>query len=686
MPAHHFTPGVPGQNRTFMIPIRRRLAPRFLLLLILASVLNQPATGIRAEAIAGAFASPLFESLWLQTDGPVAAGIEQRSWLWGPGPGSTKTEPFMSGDRRNRIVQYFDKARMEVNEAVTDVRSPWRVTTGLLVSEMVEGRAQTGDNRFAPLAPAPQSVAGDPGVPQNPRYVDFKPAIAGKAPDRSGQPVTAGLPGHMPPAMPPATNVRVGLFVPETSRNIPDVLLDYLTSIERKYSASSPAGAEPVSWVYLMGFPITEAYWFDLRIDGKTYPALVQLYQRRVLTYVPALSEGWRVQMGNVGQHYFDWRYNKAGAAPGGTGVGPSLAPLLPAEGGFVGIQDGSFTYRGQKIKLKGTNYWLSQAPFVGTWSEWNGPRVQMELEKARQLGVNAVRVGIPYDHRDSFDVVWGDDREKLVVSPWIKNQMTQFLQIAAGYDMKVIFVLFEWYDRYPERGSRDERSNIAYINGIVGAFANDDRVLAWDLHNEPDNYEEWRGGGADGIIEWLGRMAGNVRQLDRRHPITVGVGKYESLWHEGPGGLRMLDYVDFASFHTYDAGTLTAQIAAIKGWTKKPILLEEMGWPTALGGEPPRPNATFDEPTQSFLYESMLRDAGGHDIAGVMQWTLWDYWGGKTHLIPGHERHFGLVREDGTFKPAAAVFKDRYSAVPLPSDTRTEVPLDTSDVPNVRR
>jgi hypothetical protein len=64
----------------------------------------------------------------------------------------------------------------------------------------------------------------------------------------------------------------------------------------------------------------------------------------------------------------------------------------------------------------------------------------------------------------------------------------------------------------------------------------------------------------------------------------------------------------------------------------------------------------------------------------------LWDYWGGQTHLIPGHERHFGLVRQDGSFKPAAAVFKDLYTAQPLPSETRTDVPLDTSDVPNVRR
>ena len=40
---------------------------------------------------------------------------------------------------------------------------------------------------------------------------------------------------------------------------------------------------------------------------------LVQLYERRVLTYVPDAPEGFKVQMGNIGQHYYDWRYKGAG-------------------------------------------------------------------------------------------------------------------------------------------------------------------------------------------------------------------------------------------------------------------------------------------------------------------------------------------------------------------------------------
>ncbi len=37
---------------------------------------------------------------------------------------------------------------------------------------------------------------------------------------------------------------------------------------------------------------------------------LIQAYQRRILTYVPDALASFKVQMGNVGQHYYTWRYN----------------------------------------------------------------------------------------------------------------------------------------------------------------------------------------------------------------------------------------------------------------------------------------------------------------------------------------------------------------------------------------
>ncbi|MEO8284930.1 MAG: cellulase family glycosylhydrolase [Chloroflexota bacterium] len=668
---------------------RRILLVCFFLLVTALTNIAPSGMPVRAQKSApNQFASSDFEAVWQRADGPIANGQVNRSWLWGPAPGLSLNETFAGATSGKRLVQYFDKARMELNPAVTDPTSQWRVSTGLLVSEMVEGKIQAGTNQFTQTVPSAHTVAGDDGASGNPRYADFRDRVSTKAADKTGADVTDSmvLRGGSQPAI--AGGVKYATYIPETGHNIPDVFWRYMGSNGTVLDAN---GATQTSllfdWLYVMGYPIAEPVWVSLTIDGKQTPTLIQLFQRRVLTYVPSYKEGWQVQMGNVGQHYYDWRYNTS-VAPAPAIMPPAvstLPALQPATGGFVGISGDSFTYAGTEVKLKGTNYWLSQAPFVGTWSEWNGPRALQELEKAHQLGINTIRIGIPYDHRDTRDVVWGNTDEMVKVGPWIKNQMTQLLQIASGYGMKVIFVLFEWYDKYPDKGSREERTNIAYLEGIVGTFANDDRVLAWDLHNEPDFYEEWQGGKQEQVINWLQRMAGAVRFLDNRHPITVGVGNYESLWTATANGTFIMSFVDFAAFHSYDAGNLSRQIKEIKARTDKPILLEEMGWPTGLGSEAPRENAVFDESTQSFLYKSMLGDSKQADIAGVVQWTLWDYWGGSTNLVPGHERYFGLVRPDGSFKPAASIFQSDYKARDLPSDTITSVPLDTSDKPNIR-
>jgi dipeptidyl aminopeptidase/acylaminoacyl peptidase len=62
-----------------------------------------------------------------------------------------------------------------------------------------------------------------------------------------------------------------------------------------------------------MGLPITDAYWTRAKIGPDERDVLVQLYERRVLTYVPDNPAGYKVEMGNVGQHYFQWRYPHLG-------------------------------------------------------------------------------------------------------------------------------------------------------------------------------------------------------------------------------------------------------------------------------------------------------------------------------------------------------------------------------------
>ncbi|HUG14673.1 MAG TPA: ScyD/ScyE family protein, partial [Thermomicrobiales bacterium] len=58
---------------------------------------------------------------------------------------------------------------------------------------------------------------------------------------------------------------------------------------------------------YAVGYPITEAYWAEVRVGGTTKWVLIQCFERRCLTYTPDNSAGWQVEAGNVGQHYYRW-------------------------------------------------------------------------------------------------------------------------------------------------------------------------------------------------------------------------------------------------------------------------------------------------------------------------------------------------------------------------------------------
>src|SRR5437588_10799751 len=72
--------------------------------------------GLPAQAQqSGSFASPSFQRVWSRTDSLVAQGRVARSWIWGPAPGKSLTEPFKESPAGQRLVQYFDKARMEIN-------------------------------------------------------------------------------------------------------------------------------------------------------------------------------------------------------------------------------------------------------------------------------------------------------------------------------------------------------------------------------------------------------------------------------------------------------------------------------------------------------------------------------------------------------------------------------------------
>lgn len=201
----------------------------------------------------------------------------------------------------------------------------------------------------------------------------------------------------------------------------------------------------------------------------------------------------------------------------------------------------------------------------------WDPETIDKELGWAGEIGMNTMRV---YLH----NLLWEQDAEGF------KSRMDEFLDIAESHDIRVMFVLFDSvWDPNPKPGPQhppipgvhnsgwvqspgaarlaDESGYgelWAYVKDIVGAFADDDRVIVWDIWNEPNN----PGGGnypptpsKNEYVEiLLPQMFEAARSADPSQPLTSG------LWVGGDWSYEALDPIekiqvsrsDVISFHDY--------------------------------------------------------------------------------------------------------------------------------------
>ena len=269
------------------------------------------------------FADLNFSSLWNQVDKAVAEGKANRSWEYGPKPGPQKLESYVEASGGTRQVQYFAKSRMEINNPKSNRDSSWFVTNGLLVKEMVSGGIAMGDNKFQ-LLPAPSiPVAGDLSADNTaPTYASFGKLItinnSNRAADQTSQSVSQSLnrDGTLTGLANPIEQIQLTNYVPETGHNLAAPFWSYLNSEGLIYKDGQFTNAPLMDWVFVMGLPISEPYWVKAKVGGIERDVLVQVFERRVLTYTPSNGDGWKVEMGNVGEHYYLWRYGISLYAP----------------------------------------------------------------------------------------------------------------------------------------------------------------------------------------------------------------------------------------------------------------------------------------------------------------------------------------------------------------------------------
>lgn len=294
---------------------RVTIAAVFVLTMLLPSVPTASASPIVNEH---------FNRTWQRTDKPVADLVVSRTWMWGNEPFTAAgPEEYAEAPGGLREVQYFDKSRMEINHNPSvSPDSPWYVTNGLLVKELMTGQVQVGDNAFKPREPARVNVAGDPDDSSGVTYW-FMGLLQDQQPLSEGtvinQILTPGAAGryYMYSDELAGLGITAAQYVPDTKHSVAAPFWEFMNSWGTVYQHGSYEQAALFeNPFYATGFPLTEAYWANVKVAGTIQPVLIQCFERRCLTYTPNNDPAWMVEAGNVGQHYFKWRYASGDAPP----------------------------------------------------------------------------------------------------------------------------------------------------------------------------------------------------------------------------------------------------------------------------------------------------------------------------------------------------------------------------------
>ncbi|PKD19080.1 1,4-beta-xylanase [Salegentibacter salinarum] len=275
-------------------------------------------------------------------------------------------------------------------------------------------------------------------------------------------------------------------------------------------------------------------------------------------------------------------------------------------------------------------------------WQEetFDSETIDKELGWAEDIGMNTMRV---YLH----DLLHKNDPEGLY------KRMDEFLKIADKHRMKTLFVLFDsCWDPFPEAGEqRAPKPHVhnsgwvqspgqqvlqdssqydrleKYVKETIGEFRNDDRILGWDVWNEPDNmtgpsYEDVEiPNKVELVLPLLKDAFGWARAANPTQPLTSGVwiGDWSDPEKMEPMHKMQLEQSDIITFHNYDSP---------EDFEKKIKDLQRYGKPILCTEYMARPNgSTF----QGFLPIAKEYNVGMYNwgfVDGKTQTKYpWDSW-----------------------------------------------------------
>lgn len=209
---------------------------------------------------------------------------------------------------------------------------------------------------------------------------------------------------------------------------------------------------------------------------------------------------------------------------------------------------------------LRGSNFTPSNAVNqLETWQieTFDTATINRELTWAKYIGMNCMRVFLHH-------LAWQTDRDGF------KNRMEQYLSIADKHGIKTIFVFFDdcWNPTYqagkqpePVPGKHNsgwvqdpgdllyQDSTLItvledYIKDVLTTFKNDQRVVMWDLYNEPGH-----GIHKNQSLPLLQKVFEWGREVNPSQPLT------SAAWKRRLKEITkfQIENSDIITYHTYD-------------------------------------------------------------------------------------------------------------------------------------
>ena len=231
-----------------------------------------------------------------------------------------------------------------------------------------------------------------------------------------------------------------------------------------------------------------------------------------------------------------------------------------------------------QQPWLVGSNYIPKSAiNELEMWQEatFDPTEIDTELGWAEAMGMNTMRVFL-------HDLLWEQD------APGFQKRLDQFLTIASRHHIRPLLVLFDsCWDPRPHLGPQHaprpgvhnsgwvqspgakalaDASQVprlrAYVQGVVGAFAKDDRILGWDVWNEPGSDQTGNYPKTElKMTEKIARVTALLpqafewaREANPTQPLTSGVWDIDTAKNEAPDEIQRIQLreSDVITFHNY--------------------------------------------------------------------------------------------------------------------------------------